>query len=98
MAKTIKLPSLPKVGSDIYVDSSLYLSHGKDDFAGGLAQVYKITKEKHGLRKVHGIQIVERPGHTYYWENGLAEKQTKLKKEYGKRRSRPDPDYHPSLQ
>jgi len=43
---------IPKVGDLIYVDSSIYLSHGVDDFIGGL---YEISS-KSNLGKTEDIK------------------------------------------
>lgn len=90
-----ELSPVPAVGDDIYVPCAWYLSHGADDFHGGLAKVKKVIKEKCGKSTIHGIEIVERPGTCYFWENGIGWDQKELKKEYGKKRSHPDPDYAP---
>lgn len=92
-----KLPLVPKVGQEIYVPTELYMSHGKDDIHGGLAKVVKVIPEMHGDRKVHGIQVEELPGKTYFWENYLAENQEKWRQQYGEQRAMPDPDDLPEF-
>ena len=65
-----------KVGDDIYVPTSLYLSHGEDDFHGGLCKIIGIGEE-HGWK---WVRVKERPT-TKYGYDGLIEEQKKLKKE-----------------
>lgn len=77
---------IPKVGQDIYVETRWYIDRGEDDTEGGLAEVTKI-EHKHGS---HFIYVKEVPNN-YNWEL-LAPKQDELRKEYGKKRARPDPD------
>lgn len=85
----------PKIGDSIYVPSSLYLSHGRDDFAGGKATIDKITPSKNvpedNINYLF-IGIKERPGHGYNWQILLRD-QEKLKKQYKGKIAHPDPDY-----
>ena len=89
----------PKIGQKIYVNSSLYVYRGSEDFAGGVATIAKINKSDH-LPEDHYnylmISIEERPGTSYNWQH-LLEQQDKLKKEYGDQIAHPDPDMHPSV-
>jgi hypothetical protein len=78
---------IPKVGEDIYLPGALYLSHGVDDYVGGLAKVAKVHKETYGTF----ITTEEIPGHSINWEY-LEGEQAALKKEFGKKRAYPDPD------
>lgn len=87
-----KLIKVPTVGQKIYVDSSLYLSHGSDDFAGGIATVAKVSKSMSGGEMAVFVEITERPGHGYNWSQVLMAKQDTLKKQYGKQIAHPDPD------
>lgn len=81
----------PKVGSKIYVNSSFYISHGSDDFVGGIATISKVYQDISGGKKTWFIEIEERPDTAYNYEI-LAEEQKKLKKEFGKQKAHPDPD------
>lgn len=81
---------VPKVGQDIYVPSSFYLSRGRDDFRGGRCEVSKVEWDEQ--QQNHVVCIVERPSHGYYWESSLRDQQKKLAEEYGDERGRPDPD------
>lgn len=88
---------VPKIGDKIYVPSQWFMSHGVDDFSGGVATVKHIEITKNVGRDVHVVSIEERPGYGYYWENsiGTEGKQEELKKEYGSQIAKPDPDDHP---
>lgn len=88
---------IPKVGDTIYVPDQWYMSHGVDDFAGGKAKVKKVTGTINAGKRVHVIEIEERPGHGYYWENSIGQEgeQERLKKEYKNQKAHPDPDNHP---
>lgn len=83
---------IPSVGQEIYIPSALYLSRGRDDVCGGRAVVTKVIEEKHGDRIVHGIQVKGLPNRTYYWENGLAQRQEELRNRFGDLLAHPDPD------
>jgi len=89
----------PHVGQKIYVSTSLYLSHGMDDFEGGIATISKIEKSK-DLPEDHCnylmVGIKERPGTLYNWKL-LLEEQEKLKKRFGKNLAHPDPDNRPEF-
>lgn len=88
--KQLKLEFEPKVGDIIYVPSSLYLSHGRDDFIGGRAVISKVSKWNSG--DIY-ISVEARPGTEYRWES-LNEEQEKLKKQYKNTIAHPDPDYN----
>ena len=80
-------PALPRVGDWIWVPSSFFMSHGRDDFAGGRAQVSSITNDTRGV----SLTIAERPGATYYWAN-LGPRQSELRQEFGDTKAHLDPD------
>jgi hypothetical protein len=88
-----KALALPKVGDIIYVPTSLYLSHGRDDFEGGKAIVHRIEKANSSGKKVHMVAIKERNGYIYNWESYLAKNQKEWKKKYGDKIAHHDPDY-----
>lgn len=85
---------LPKVGSKLYVQTSLYIGHGQDDFEGGLATIEEIEEDPN-LPKDHYnyymVRLKERPGWCYNLRY-LLEEQKKLKKEYKGKIAHPDPD------
>ncbi len=78
----------PKIGSYIYVDSAFYISRGEDDRLGGRAKVAKITLSKSGTPFV---TVEPFPAMSFNWEI-LSTEQAALKKEFGRKKARPDPD------
>jgi len=68
---------IPKVGDHIYVDTSLFVTHGEDDFIGGLCRVCSV--------KDFMIEVEEDPGAFYNWHS-LREEQESLKKQFGNKR------------
>jgi hypothetical protein len=91
--RVLRTGEVPKVGEDIYLKTSWYLSHGADDFTGGRCEVTKVTWDE--AQKAHFIEVAEDPGSRIRWEGHLKEMQPKLEKEFGNRRGHPDPDNHP---
>jgi hypothetical protein len=77
-----------KVGDDIYLHTSLYLSHGEDDFDGGLCEIIRIEETSYGTFLY--VKEDSHAGHNYKF---LLEEQEELKKIHGKRRGRKNPDY-----
>lgn len=77
-----------KVGQDIYVPTSMYLSRGVDDVCGGKAKITHLELADHDYV---WVTTKEHPGH-HYSMKALLEQQKKLKKEFGKERAYPDPD------
>lgn len=88
MAKKFAVP-VPKVGQDIYIQGAMYMSHGADDYAGGLAKVTEVKKGKSAGEDTFYVSVEEVEGHEWNWEF-LAEQQAELKKEYKKKRAHPD--------
>lgn len=88
---------IPKKGDKIYVPTSLYLSHGRDDFQGGTATVEYVDKDMNCGKVAHIIGVKERPDTGYYWENWLRDNQEKWKKEYGDQIAHADPDLDPRM-
>lgn len=89
MKKELKAP---KVGQDIYVESSFHISNGSADVRGGLARVTKVTTETSGGEPCLFVEIAEHPGRSCNWSQHLSKIQAKLKKQFGTERARPDPD------
>src|SRR5258708_34157786 len=79
--------SAPRVGEWIWVPSSSFMSHGRDDFEGGRAQVSAVNQEPYGL----AVSIAERPGVKYNWAQ-LALRQPELRARFGPKTAHPDPD------
>jgi len=83
---------IPKVGDLVYVDSSIYLSHGVDDFIGGLCEITSVSNGDGN----YGIEVKEDPDVRYSWEY-LAELQDKLKEQFGENRGYQRPDHRPEF-
>jgi len=90
-----ELPEL-RAGDVIYVESSIYLSHGRDDFRGGLAEVVAYTTDLAGSTTAPFVRVAQNP-HTWYGWLGLAPKQKKLRAQFGQNWSYPDPDDRPEF-
>jgi hypothetical protein len=80
--------TVPKVGDIIYVDSECYLSHRRDDFAGGKATVTRVS--------FSFVAIKESPDSSYNWEF-LEPEQERLKRELGDQWAHPEPDLRPGF-
>ena len=89
----------PVISQKIYVNTSLYVYRGEDDFSGGIATISKIEHSE-TLPSDHYnytmVGIKERPGTMYNWSY-LYEQQEELKKEFGDRLAHPDPDNDPEF-
>lgn len=83
---------IPKIGQDIYVETHLYLSHGRDDSVGGLARVKRVFKSMSAGEMVWFLEVEEVSGE-FNWEEFLSEKQESLKVQFGPQRAHPDPDH-----
>lgn len=88
---------VPKVGDKIYVPTSLYVYHGRDDVQGGLATVTKVEPGISGGRQVHYVAVKEHPGHNYNWEGYLGPDQEKLKARFAGQVAHEDPDDRPEF-
>lgn len=83
---------LPKVGDKIYLKTSIYMSHGMDDFIGGWAIISQVREDKHGIH----VRVEENPGVEYGWKF-LEEKQEEYKINYGHQHAHADPDDRPEF-
>ena len=86
-----RLPEL-RTGDVIYVDTSLYLSHGRDDFRGGLAEVIGFRPEISAGKPVPFVRVAQEPDSWHNWQV-LARMQKELRERHGKEWAHPDPDY-----
>lgn len=92
MTATPRIVTGKKVGSDIYVPTSLYIDHGEDDIQGGLGEVAAVKVQRNDpLGRITWVKVRELPGRWYNWEN-LQREQAELKKEHKSNRDHPDPD------
>jgi hypothetical protein len=79
-------------GDVIYIETELYLGHGRDDFRGGLAEVSEFTKEKSKGMPTPFVRVVQQRDTLHNWKM-LAAEQKKLRREHGTNWAHPDPDY-----
>lgn len=85
---------LPKVGDKIYIEGVMFLSHGRDDYNGGLATISRIeTNDKLGKnhRNYFFISVKEIPNRGFNYKM-LLEKQDEYKKRYDDVVAEPNPD------
>jgi len=82
-----------KVGNTIYVPTSLYLSHGADDFRGGKATVTKVYQNMSDGEITTFVRIAELPRTGFNWGQVLSKEQEQLAKRFGNKRAHADPDY-----
>jgi hypothetical protein len=81
----------PRIGQKIYIPSSRYISHGRDDIAGGLATITEVSEVGGACNwfvKVAEVSI------SYNYKI-LMELQAELKEEFGEQLAHPDPDWSP---
>jgi hypothetical protein len=90
-----EVPELSQ-GDVIYVDTSLYLSHGRDDFRGGLAEVIEYRMDISAGKPTPFVRLVQEPDTWHNWKM-LAAEQKKLRMEFGKNWAHPDPDFRPEF-
>jgi hypothetical protein len=90
-----KIPDL-QPGDVIYVDTSLYVSHGIDDFRGGLGEVIEFGSSKSAGVPTPFVKVAQDPDTWNNWKL-LAAIQKKLREEFGKKWSHPDPDNRPEF-
>jgi hypothetical protein len=90
-----ELPEL-RAGDVIYVDTSIYLSHGRDDFRGGLAEVAAYTTDLIPGKAAPFVRVAQDPSTWHSWLR-LAAKQKELRARFGKYWSHPDPDLRPEF-
>ena len=83
---------MPVSGEIVYIYTSLYLGHGRDDVRGGKATVIEVIERDTSndynrvFVQLHGISG------EYNWQY-LLENQEKWAEEYGDQWAYPDPDY-----
>jgi hypothetical protein len=88
----------PKVGDKIYVEGTIYLTHGADDFAGGICTVKAVqTRVSASGSETTSVEIEEDPGTLYTWTGYLEPRQGEWKKEYGEQKGGPKPDLRPEF-
>ena len=88
-------PPPPRIGDDVYVTSSLHLTHGADDFAGGLCRIVRVDPELSPVG-IPFVEVEEDPGTLHNWHY-LVEHQDEWRERYGDRRGHQDPDHRPEF-
>lgn len=84
----------PKVGDKIYVPTRWFIGRPEDDTEGGLAVISRVRVEEcDNPYNTVFIWVKELPGVGFNYSS-LLEGQKKLKREFGKKRAHPDPDYN----
>ena len=90
-----QVPGL-RQGDVIYLDTELYISHGRDDFRGGLAEVIEFSSDISAGKLTPFVRAAQEPDTWHNWRE-LAAAQKKLRAEFGKRWAHPDPDHRPEF-
>jgi hypothetical protein len=90
-----RIPDL-RQGDVIYVDTELYVFHGRDDFCGGLAEVIEYLDDTSAGKPNPFVVVAQEPDARHNWRL-LAAAQRKLRAEFGARWAHPDPDYRPEF-
>ena len=83
---------MPKIGEKIYIPTSLFVYRGEDDIIGGISTI-KSIENKHNCIMV---EVNENKG-TFYNYKVLLEEQEELKKEFGNKKAKKQPDNRPEF-
>jgi len=78
---------IPKVGESVYIDTYIFVTHGIDDFYGGLCEVDLVNTDNGNVY----ISVKEDPGTSYNWKH-LYQEQEQLKNKFGTNRGYQKPD------
>lgn len=90
----------PQVGDKIYVPSAFHVYRGRDDFRGGLCTINRVEESRHLPQDHYNYWFVgteegdEATSHNWRY---LMERQQELKKEFGNKKGRKDPDMSPEF-
>jgi len=90
-----RVPELRK-GDVIYVETELYLSHGVDDWRGGLIEVIDYNMQVSGGKPTPFAGVIMQTLSWFNWPV-LAAEQKKLRAEFGKNRAHAIPDHRPEF-
>jgi len=81
----------PEVGEEIYIPTALYLTHGVDDFLGGLCRIIRVKVGISAGKKTYFIEVEEDPDNLHNWRY-ILENQERWRREYKDRGGRKNPD------
>jgi len=87
----------PNPGDEINVPSMIYLSHGADDFQGGLCKVAATRDSMQSGKAVTFKEIEEDPGSWKLWDTYLEPMQESLKEKFGNQKGKLDTDLRPEF-
>lgn len=90
-----EVPEL-REGDVIYVDTELYISHGRDDFRGGLGEVTGVRPDVSAGKPTPFVRVAQEPDTWHNWRL-LASGQKKLRAQFGNNWAHPDPDHRPEF-
>jgi hypothetical protein len=90
-----EVPEL-RIGDVIYVDTELYVSHGRDDFRGGLGEVTEFGPDISAGKPTPFVRVAQEPDTVHNWKY-LATQQKELRHRHGKEWAHPDPDNRPEF-
>ena len=86
---------LPEKGTKMFVQSSMSISNGSSDTAGGLATIKNIEVSNHlpeGHFNAIMVEFEELPGHSYNYKSLLEKQEELAKRYYNGEVAHPDPD------
>lgn len=86
---------IPQVGDKIYIDTYLFVTHGIDDFIGGICTISKVEFNDYFKKDDahhYSIEVEEDLG-AFYSYHGLLEMQEALKTSFGNNKGHKRPDY-----
>jgi hypothetical protein len=89
-------PTRPKKGDKIYVPGFLHMTHGADDFEGGVVTVGDVRVDRIKGQEVAFV-YVEEDESWVNWDTFLAPMQVELKKHFGVKPGKPNPDRRPEF-
>ena len=88
--------SRPRKGDKIYVPGFLHITHGADDFEGGVATVGDVRFDRIKGKKVMFV-FIEEDESWIKWDTFLAPMQQDLEKHFGAKPGKPKPDFRPEF-
>jgi hypothetical protein len=87
---------IPQPGDIIYINSSLFITHGEDDVIGGLATVIEVEERPLQGHAVTFVRVEENPETWYNWAH-LEPQQEELENYFGESWAYAEPDFRPEF-